>query len=64
MTTFVLSAALSAAAALTVFEAFDPLARLVASAGIALAPLAATWALDVGLLVAHRRYRAVFAMQL
>lgn len=54
---------LAALAWATIFSNFEPDARIAASAGLLLSPLAAAWALDVGLLVAHRRYRAVFAMQ-
>ncbi|RXZ72222.1 oligosaccharide flippase family protein [Agromyces albus] len=61
--TIIIAAPLAVGAAYTVFSGFEPEARVVAAAGIFLAPLSASWALDVGLLVAHRRYRAVFAMQ-
>jgi O-antigen/teichoic acid export membrane protein len=47
----------------TIFATFELDARFAAAAGLLLSPLAASWALDVGMLVAHRRYRAVFAMQ-
>lgn len=47
----------------TIFSGFEVDARIAAGVGLLLAPLSSSWALDVGLLVAHRRYRAVFAMQ-
>lgn len=46
------------------FSGFDPLSRSVATIGIAAAPTVVSWMCDIGVLVAHARYRAVFAMQI
>lgn len=62
--TFAVSIALAVAASFTIFATFPLPDRVAASVGVILAPLAAHWALDVGLLVAQRKYRAVLAMQL
>lgn len=43
---------------------FDPISRIVATVGIAAAPMVMSWMCDVGVLIAHARYRAVFAMQI
>lgn len=43
---------------------FDPVSRTVATVGIAAAPMVMSWMCDVGVLIAHARYRAVFAMQI
>lgn len=56
--------ALALLAYFTIFSDFDPAARMAASVGIALAPLSASWAMDISVLVAHRRYKAVLLIQL
>lgn len=48
----------------TIFTDFSPEGRIVATAGVALAPLSTSWALDVSVLVAHRRYGGVLLIQL
>ncbi|QZT58438.1 lipopolysaccharide biosynthesis protein [Mycolicibacterium austroafricanum] len=59
-----LSAAIAVLTYFTIFSGFSADGRLVASIGIALAPLSASWAIDVSVLVAHRRYGGVLLMQL
>ncbi|PPG43388.1 lipopolysaccharide biosynthesis protein [Pseudoclavibacter sp. RFBA6] len=58
----------AAAAALLVsnllLRDFDPVSRAVATVGIAAAPMVMSWMCDIGVLIAHARYRAVFAMQI
>ncbi|MBI9116198.1 lipopolysaccharide biosynthesis protein [Sanguibacter suaedae] len=57
------AALLAWAAYATVFAEFSPQARVVAAVGLLLTPLSAHWALDISLLVAHRRYGSVFLLQ-
>lgn len=47
----------------TVFSEFDASARFIAALGSAITPLSVSWAIDVSVLVARRRYVAVMAMQ-
>lgn len=48
----------------TLFSAFEPLAALVASTSILLAPVVVSWSCDVSVLVAQSRYRAIALIQL
>lgn len=48
----------------TIFADFSLFSRLVASVGILLAPISVSWMCDTSVLVAHQRYRSVFAMRL
>ena len=49
---------------LFLFDGFSSDGRVVAAVGVALAPLSTSWALDVSVLVAHRRYGGVLLIQL
>ncbi|MGV0795682.1 oligosaccharide flippase family protein [Mycolicibacterium elephantis] len=48
----------------TIFSDFNATGRAVATVGVALAPLSTSWAIDVSVLVAHRRYRGILLIQL
>jgi O-antigen/teichoic acid export membrane protein len=48
----------------TIFSSFGTAGRVVATVGVFLTPLSASWALDVSVLVAHRRYAGVLLLQL
>ncbi|WP_210084073.1 oligosaccharide flippase family protein [Mycobacterium sp. OAE908] len=58
------AAAIAALTYFTIFSGFSSGGRAIATLGIALAPLSTSWAIDVSVLVAHRRYGAVLLMQL
>lgn len=60
----VIAIGIAALANFTIFSEFGPSGRLVATIGVALAPLSTSWSMDVSVLVAHRRYRGVLLMQL
>lgn len=49
---------------LTIFSSFEEPARVAASIGVLLSPVSIVWMCDVSVLVAHQRYRAVFAMRM
>ena len=48
----------------TIFSNFSAEGRIAAAVGVALAPLSTSWALDISVLVAHRRYAGVLLIQL
>lgn len=48
----------------TLFRSFPFDARMVATAGVALAPLSVSWACDTSALVSHGRYAGVLAIQI
>lgn len=58
------SVGLGLASYLTIFSTFDEGARLVASAGIAAAPFTMSWMTDASVLIAQKRFRALFLMQI
>lgn len=64
MLSAVASAAIATLAFFTIFRYFGADGRVVATIGVALAPLSTSWAVDASVLVAHRRYGGVFIMQL
>ncbi|MBP2437070.1 oligosaccharide flippase family protein [Microbacterium amylolyticum] len=49
---------------LTMFSTFQPLAALVATMSVLLAPVVVSWTCDVSVLVAQSRYRAIALIQL
>lgn len=48
---------------MSIFSKFPGNARLIASLGVALAPLSISWMCDLSVLIAHERYRAVLVLQ-
>lgn len=51
-------------ASMTIFSAYDAPARIVASAGVALAPLILSWMVDVSVLVVKKDYVGIALLQL
>jgi len=60
----VLAIGIATLAYYTVFSNFDTGGRAAAAIGVALTPLSASWAIDISVLVAHRRYAGVLTMQI
>ena len=60
---FLVSGGFAALGYWTLFSGFEPTARMVAAAGVAATPFAASWFCDNGVLVGQDRYRAVFLLQ-
>lgn len=48
----------------TIFEGFSSEARAIATFGICLTPLTFSWICDLSYLIAHQRFRDVFALQM
>ncbi|WP_162141423.1 oligosaccharide flippase family protein [Smaragdicoccus niigatensis] len=60
---FVPATGFAAIAYWTIFSDFEPTARLACAAGVALCPLSVSWMVDSSVLIAQKRFRALFVQR-